>query len=112
LIKRAVEKIPGIIFDIIELGDAGDRRRLRALLDMDDFSKPRLPLHFKIDNFGVSSQSPGEALQVTWHSDPKLLDLDKKKHRRGSTEQKASMLSVKKKKRKRDEDTLPLFDEE
>ncbi len=37
MIRRAAEKVPGIIFDIIQLGDALDRQRLRALLDVDDF---------------------------------------------------------------------------
>ena len=44
MIKRATEGISGILFDIIELGNAKDRKRLKGLLDMDDFSKPLLPV--------------------------------------------------------------------
>lgn len=117
MIRRATEEIPEIIFDIIELGDAVDRKRLKELLDMDDFSKPRVPR--PVAQVGVSKtgrrESPSlpsdHAVQVAWHSDPKLLDASKKKHRKAPPDKKKPKVSAKKK-RKRGDGTLPLFDEE
>jgi len=88
MIKRATEMISGIVFDIIEWGDAGDRKRLKELLDMDDFSKPRLPR--PVGKVEVAEPSkhvlrpvPVDApLQIAWHSDPKLLDSVKRKRRK------------------------------
>ena len=117
MIRRATEKLKGIVFDIIELGDAGDRKRLKELLDMDDFSRPRLPR--PVEEVGMSRacrrgvpQHPlDDAVQIAWHSDPKLVEAGKKKHRKGPTKTKSPQASVKKK-LKRHEGPLPLFDEE
>jgi hypothetical protein len=85
MIKRATEEISGIIFDIIELGDAGDRKRLKELLDMDDFSRPRLPRPIAKVEVAEPGKRPSRpvpseaAVQVTWYPDLKVREPGKRK---------------------------------
>ncbi len=44
-------------------------------------------------------QPSDEAVQIAWHSDPKLLDFSKKKSRKGTTYKEASTVQVKKKRK-------------
>jgi len=115
MITRAAQEIPDVIFDIVELGDAGDRKRLKELLDMDDFSRPRLPRPVakvsKADTTGMPPRPLEDAFQISSHPDLKVLDSRDKKRRKVLTDKKTSKVQVKKK-RKRDQETIPLFDEE
>jgi hypothetical protein len=80
-----------VLFDLISLSDPVDRKRLKQLVDMADFSGPRLkaPVQ-KVEVSQPTKQAPlsvpsGEAFQVSWHPDLKVRDSAKKRRRKASS---------------------------
>jgi hypothetical protein len=79
-----------VLFDLISLSDPADRKRLKPLVDMDDFSKPRLkgPVQ-KVEVSKAEQWLPlpvpsGDAFQVSWHPDLKVRESGKKRKRKVS----------------------------
>ncbi len=108
MIKRAMEGISGILFDIIELGNAEDRKRLKELLDMHDFSKPLLPLPVPKITVTEPGKAPSrpvashDAVQRSWPPNLKVQDSSKRKRRKVSS----------KKAMKRAGEQIQLFEDE
>ena len=104
MIRRAAD----VLFDIISLSDPSDRKRLKAMVDMDDFCRPRPRGPVKKAEADASkkpaprSAPSDDAFQIAWHPDLKVRESGKRKRRKISG----------RKKRKHDEDQLQLFDEE
>lgn len=105
---KMIRRAGDVLFDLISLSDPADRKRLKQLVDMDDFSRPRVKGPAK--KVGISkaeqkipaSVSSGDAFQVSWHPDLKVRESGKKKRRKVSA----------KKERKPAEEQPRLFDEE
>ena len=105
---KMVARAADVLFDLISLSDPKDRRRLKELLDMDDFSKSRMkgPVQ-KIEVAKTSKQASvaaasDTAFQVAWHPNLKAQESGKKKRRKISG----------KRGRKSGDDQLRLFDKD
>jgi hypothetical protein len=105
---KMIGRAADVLFDLISLSDPGDRKRLKELLYMDDFSRSRLKgpapkVEVAKKKVPVPiSVSSDDAVQIAWHPDLKVRESGKKKMR------KVSGKTV----RKLAADQLQLFDDE
>ncbi|MGO9568349.1 MAG: hypothetical protein ACLP5H_12480 [Desulfomonilaceae bacterium] len=105
---KMIRRAAAVVFDIISLSHPGDRKRLKELLDMDDFSESRLK--GTVQKVGVAKTrervplpvASDDAFQIAWHPDLKVHESGKRQKRKVSG----------KRSRKLAEDQPKLFDNE
>jgi hypothetical protein len=105
---KMIQRAAAVVFDIISLSDPGDRKRLKELLDLDDFSQSRMKVPLQKIEVAKTrervplSASSDDSFQIAWHPDLKVGESGKRKRRKLSG----------KRSRKVSENQPQLFDEE